>query len=306
MIPTETGRGSCLAILFFKGNLNTLKVCDTEQIQLTSTEKAESLGFWVWLITSATSACTLFESDKESTTASGLEKFPGCHICTVILDCGKQLVRPNIKYRSHLATCEQLPAIKINVHFQDPISNLLSELPKLEDMPYYESRTEAGIELFKEVEKKLLKIPNLQNQKQIKKRAKPLALNLRKLRPSLARVFDDRLTLKNSLLMSTISFIGSMFLHALFMQIYHKCEKKRIDLTLLSTTPLTQESNADSSEPTAPFQEALEDHTNRIKLEMTMELNNRNTTRIYSINEWKQSTTERTLGLILHLRIVSL
>ena len=69
MIPTETGHGSCLATLFFKGNLDTLEVCDTEQIQLPSTE---NLGFGVWLITSATSAYTLFESDIESTTASGI------------------------------------------------------------------------------------------------------------------------------------------------------------------------------------------------------------------------------------------
>ena len=45
----------------------------------------------------------------------------------------------------------------------------------------------------------------------------------------------------------------------------------------LLTPPLTQESHADSSEPTAPFQEALngvKDHANRIKLQMTVELNN--------------------------------
>ena len=65
MIPTETRHGSCLATLFFKGNLDTLKVCDTEQFQLHSTEKAENLGFGVWLITSATSAYRLFESDME-------------------------------------------------------------------------------------------------------------------------------------------------------------------------------------------------------------------------------------------------
>ena len=88
-IPTETGHGSCLATLFFKVNLDTLKVCDTEQIQLPSTEKAENLGFEVWLITSATSAYTLFQPDIESTTASGKEKFPGCHICIVTLGCEK-------------------------------------------------------------------------------------------------------------------------------------------------------------------------------------------------------------------------
>ena len=89
MIPTETGQGSCQSTLFFKGNLDTLKLCDTEQIQLPSTEKAENLGFGVWLITSAISAYTLFESDIESTTASGIEKFPGCQICIVTLEDGK-------------------------------------------------------------------------------------------------------------------------------------------------------------------------------------------------------------------------
>ena len=159
----------------------------------------------------------------------------------------------------------------------DPISNLLSDLPELEDMPYYDTKTEAGIELFKEVKKKLLEIPNVQNQEQMRKIAKTLALNMRNFRPSLARVFDDRMTLKNSLIMSIISFIGSMVLHALFMWIYHKCKKEKTDPMQLLTPPLTQESNADSSEPTAPFQEALndvKDHASRIKLEMTMELNN--------------------------------
>ena len=230
------------------------------------------------MITSATSAYTLFESDIESTTASGVEKFLGCNICIVTLECGKQLVGPIIKIRSVLATCEQLQAIKINVQLPDPLSNLLSELPELEDMPYNDSKTEAEIEVFKEVKKNLLEIPNAQNQEQMKKIAKPLALNMRKHRPSLARVFDDRLTFSNSLIMSIISFIGSMVLHALFMWIYHKNKKERTDPTQILTPPLTQESNADSSEPTGPFQEALndvKDHANRIKSEMKMELNKR-------------------------------
>ena len=93
----------------------------------------------------------------------------------------------------------------------------------------------------------------------MKKIAKQLARNMRKLQPSLARVFDDRLTCKSSLIMTIISFIGSMVLHALFMWIYHKCKKESSDPTLLLTPPPTQESNADTSESTAPFQEALND-----------------------------------------------
>ena len=93
----------------------------------------------------------------------------------------------------------------------------------------------------------------------MKKIAKQLARNMRKLQPSLARVFDDRLTCKSSLIMTIISFIGSMVLHALFMWIYHKCKKESSDPTLLLTPPPTQESNADTCESTAPFQEALND-----------------------------------------------
>ena len=92
----------------------------------------------------------------------------------------KTVSRAQYKNRSDLATCEQLTAIKINVQFPDPISNLLSELPELEDIPYYDSKTEAEIDLFKEVKKKLLEIPNVQNQEPMDKLAKPLALNMRK------------------------------------------------------------------------------------------------------------------------------
>ena len=143
-------------------------------------------------------------------------------------------------------------------------------------MSYYDSKTEAGIELLKELKKKLLEIPNVQNQEQKRKIAKPLALNMRKLRPSLARVIDDRLILKNSL-MTIISFIGSMVLHALFLLIYHKCKREKIELISLLTPPLAQETTLDSVEPTALFQKTLNDvkkHANRIKLEITMELNN--------------------------------
>ena len=124
MIATETGHESCLATLFLKGSVEALQICDTDQIALPATEKAENLGFGVWLITSATTAHTLFESDTASTTSSGIIRYPGCRICIITLECGKQLVGPHIKIRSHLSTCEQLPAIKIKVKFPDPLKQL--------------------------------------------------------------------------------------------------------------------------------------------------------------------------------------
>ena len=80
MIATETGHGSCLATLFFKGSVEALQICDTEQIALPATEKAENLGCGVWLITSAITTYTMFESDTASTTSSGIIKCPGSRI----------------------------------------------------------------------------------------------------------------------------------------------------------------------------------------------------------------------------------
>ena len=61
------------------------------------------------------------------------------------------------------------------------------------------------------------------------------------------------------------------------MWIYRICKKENLDPLTLWTPLLTRESNIDSSEPSTPFQETLNDvkeHGNRIELEMTMELNN--------------------------------
>ena len=85
MIATERGHDSCLATLYFKDSVAALQVCEAEQIVLPAMEKAETLGYGVWLITSATTAYTLFESDTESTTSSGIVEYPGCRICIIIL-----------------------------------------------------------------------------------------------------------------------------------------------------------------------------------------------------------------------------
>ena len=161
MIATETGHGSCLATLFFKGSIEALQICETEQILLPAAEKADNLGYGVWLITSATTAYTLIETDTASTTSSGIIKYPGCRICIITLECGKQLVGPHIKIRSDLSTCEQLPAIKVTVKLPDPLAQLWSELPEVHDMPYFSTKSAAGIEMLKQVRESLLEAPKL-------------------------------------------------------------------------------------------------------------------------------------------------
>lgn len=226
MIATETGHGSCLATLFFKGSVEALQICDTEQIFLPATEKAENLGFGVWLITSATTAYTLFESDTATTTSSGIIKYPGCRICIITLECGKQLVGPHIKIRSDLSTCEQLPAIKIKVKFPDPLQQLWSELPEVDDMPYYSTKSAAGIAMLKEVRENLLDSPKMRDPEKLLEIARPITSKMTQLRPSLSREFESHLSIKHSLVMSLISFLGSMILHMIFVFIYHRYKHK--------------------------------------------------------------------------------
>ena len=80
---------------FFKGSAEALQICATEQILLPAAKKAENIGIGVWLITSATTAYTLIETDTASATSSEIIKYPGSKICIVTLECGKQLVGPH-------------------------------------------------------------------------------------------------------------------------------------------------------------------------------------------------------------------
>ena len=99
-------------------------------------EKVENFGYGAWLINSTTTAYTLYESDTESTTSYGISKYPACRIFIITLKCGRQMSAPHIKIRLDPSICEQLPAIKVNAKFRDPLKQLWSELPAIDDMPY--------------------------------------------------------------------------------------------------------------------------------------------------------------------------
>ena len=66
-----------------------------------------------------------------------------------------------IKIRSDLSTCQQLPAIKVKL--PDPLAQLWSELPEVDDMPYFSTKSEAGIATLKKVRENLLESPKLRD-----------------------------------------------------------------------------------------------------------------------------------------------
>ena len=115
-----------------------------------------------------------------------------------------------------------MPAIKVNVKFPDPLLELWTELPEIGDMPYYSTKAEAGIAMLKEVRKTLLDGPKMRNPKKLLEIARPITTKMTQLRPSLSREFDSHLSIRHSLVMSLISFAGSMLLQVIVVWIYHR------------------------------------------------------------------------------------
>ena len=185
MNATQAGHESCPAILFYKDSVVALQTCETEQIILPSTEKAENLGYGAWLITSATTAYALYESDTESTTSYGFTKYPGCWNCLITLKWGRQVSGPHIKIRSDLSTCEQLPAIKVNVKFPNPMKQLWNEIPALDDIPFYFTKQRQELPYWKNFTNAYSEVLKCATRKKLVDIARSFTSEMIHLRPSL-------------------------------------------------------------------------------------------------------------------------
>ena len=212
-METHLGQSSCLT---------ALTVCETEKILLPTPEKATNLGYGIWLITSFSAAFSLREYSLDELNTPKREDHPGCNIYLITLDCGTQLISKYIKIRPDLDSCDKIPAKRISVSLPDPLAHLISELPDLSDLPYYESKTDAGVKLLREVKAKLIDSPHLTKVDQLNEIAKPIAHNMRLLKPSLVDKMEQYVPLRLSLTLTAIVFSGNLVLHALIMYLYHR------------------------------------------------------------------------------------
>ena len=119
-----------------------------------------------------------------------------------------------------LITCEQLLVIKVNVRFSDLLKQLWSQLPAIDDMPYYSKKTEAGIAWLKELCGRLLESPELRDPEKLLNKAR-LFSEMTQLRPSLSKELEFHLSSKHSFILSMISFTVSMLLHIVVVWPYH-------------------------------------------------------------------------------------
>ena len=218
---TEMGHSSCIATLFFDSSVDALSVCDTSLVSLPSTEQATNLGFGIWLITSANDDF-IFRESHATAASSKTQSFAGCRICIITLECGMQIMTKHIKIRSDLSSCNHIPAIKLRVSLPNPLASLIMEVPSLEDLPLYDSKAEAGVKLLKQVRKELVHSPRIREVNQLVAIAHPLASDMKLLKPSLTREFNQYVSFKVSFTLTCIVSVVSTVLHLLFMYIYHK------------------------------------------------------------------------------------
>ena len=219
--PTQIGHPSCIATLYFFSPIDALAVCETTAITLPSIEQATNLGFGIWLITSA-NADFIFRESSSLATPTSSRSFAGCHVCIITLACGMQIHTGHIIIRSDLAPCSTIPAIKLRLSLPDPLASLIMPVPPLDDLPLYTSKAEAGVTLLKAMRKKLKSSPRVRQVNQLVEIARPFAQDMKLLKPSLTREFNQYVPFKVSFTLTVTVFIVSTVLHLVFMYVYHR------------------------------------------------------------------------------------
>ena len=210
-IATQTNHPSCLATLFVSSTLKAAETCDTEVFYLPTQANAANLGYGFWLITSASDAYEMREYSLDSVHKSWNRIIPGCKICIITVEFYYQIiVGENLKIRSDLERCDRVEAKLIDVKLPDPFEHLMSEIPQIDQMPYFESRTTAGVELLRKVRAELIRSPKIKSSDDLVQIARPITADMRTLKPTLVSEFKEYVPLKMSLSLTVITFIGNI------------------------------------------------------------------------------------------------
>ena len=212
-IATQTNHPSCRATLFVSSTLKAAETRDTEVFYLPTQAK----------ITSASDAYEMREYSLDSVHKSWNRIIPGCKICIITVECNYQIiVGENLKIQSDLESCDRVEAKLIDVKLPDPLEHLISEIPQIDQMPYFESRTTAGVELLRKVRAELIRSPKIKSSDDLVQIARPITADMRTLKPTLVSEFKEYVPLKWSLSLTVIVFIGNIILYILFLYLYHR------------------------------------------------------------------------------------
>ena len=221
-METHLGFSSCLATLKFHHAITALKICDTEKVVLPNPERAQNRGYGIWLLTSASSDFTLSEIGMDENGRHTNVPHKGCNICLITLKCGHTMFKHHIKIRADLRSCQYLPAKRINVKLPDPLAHLIDSVPNINELPKFESSTEAKLDLLKNVKTEFIYSNRKLSTESHDDIAKPITTEMKSFKPALIDKLESYVPIKLSLSLTIIVFIGNLALHILFMYLYHK------------------------------------------------------------------------------------
>ena len=219
-METHLGFSSCLATLKFHHAITALKVCDTEKVVLPNPERAQNLGYGIWLLTSASSDFSLSKIGMDDNGRHTNIPHKGCNICLITLKCGHTMFSDHIKIRADLQSCQYLPAKRNNVKLPDPLAHLIDSVPNINKFPKYESSTEANLDLLKKVKTEFIYSKRKLSTESLDDIAKPITTEMKSFKPALIDKLESYLPIKLSLSLTVIVFIGNLALHILFMCLY--------------------------------------------------------------------------------------
>ena len=223
LLASQSNHPSCLATLFLSSSLKAAETCDTEVFYLPTQVQAENLGYGIWLITSASDAYEMREYSLESKHKSWNRLIAGCKICIITVECDLQVfIGDNIKIRSDLEACDKVPAKIIDVQLPDPLEHLMQTVPDVEDLPFFESRVVAGVDLLRKVRAELIRSPKVKTSQDLIEIAKPFTVDMTLLKPTLKSQLNEYVPIKLSLSLTIIVFFLNLLLHILFIWAYHK------------------------------------------------------------------------------------
>ena len=184
---------------------------------LTMGERAQNLGYGIWLLTSASSDFTLSEIGTDENGRHTNIPHKGCNICLITLKCGHTMFSDHIKIRADLQSCQYLPAKRINVKLPDPLEHLIDSVPNINELPKYESSTEANLDLLKKVKTEFIYFNRKLSTESLDDIAKPITTEMKSFIPALIEKLESYVPIKISFSLIIIVFIGNLALHILFM-----------------------------------------------------------------------------------------
>ena len=206
----------------FHHAITALKDCDTEKIVLPNPERAQNLGYRIWLLTSTSSDFILSEIGTDETGRQINIPHESCNICLITLKCGHAMFSDYIKIRPDLQSCQYPPAKIINVKLPDPLAHLIDSVPNINELPKYETSTDANLDLLKTINTEFIYSNRKLSTESLDDIAKPITTEMKSFKPALINKLESYVPIKLSLSLSIIVFIGNLALHILFMYSYHK------------------------------------------------------------------------------------